>query len=40
MSEKPKKVCYRETPLVIRCPHCGKTLRIRIALVEKEREEE
>jgi len=34
-----KKVSFRITNLVIRCPHCKKLLRVAIALVEKEKEE-
>jgi len=39
-SEKVSKLTFRKTNLVIRCPHCRKTLRLVKALVEKEEEEE
>ena len=35
----PKKITFRITDIVIRCPYCKKTFRIAVALVEKEKEE-
>ena len=35
----PKKVTFRITDVVIRCPHCKKLFRLAIALVEKQKEE-
>ena len=34
-----KKISFRITNLVIRCPHCKRLFRIAVALVEKEKEE-
>jgi len=34
-----KRVSFRITDLVIRCPHCKKLFRVAVALVEKEKEE-
>ena len=34
-----KKITFRITDIVIRCPHCKKTFRIAIGLVEKQKEE-
>ena len=34
-----KKVSFRITDLVIRCPHCKKHFRVAVALVEKQKEE-
>ena len=34
-----KKVSFRITDLVIRCPHCKKLFRVAVALVEKQKEE-
>jgi len=34
-----KKISFRITDIVIRCPHCGKRFRIAIGLVEKEYKE-
>jgi len=34
-----KKITFRITDLVIRCPYCKKTIRIAIGLVEKKKKE-
>jgi len=34
-----RKVSFRITNLVIRCPHCKKLFRVAVALVEKEKDE-
>ena len=34
-----KKIAFRITNIVIRCPHCKKLFRLAVALVEKEKEE-
>jgi len=34
-----KKIAFRITDLVIRCPHCKKLFRVAVALVEKEKRE-
>jgi len=34
-----KKISFRITDLVIRCPHCKKLFRVAVALVEKEKDE-
>jgi len=31
-----RKLSFRITDIVIRCPHCKKTFRLAVALVEKE----
>jgi len=31
-----KRISFRITDIVIRCPHCNKLFRIAIGLVEKE----
>ena len=35
VSEGVRKISFRVTNLVIRCPHCGKLLRICVGLLEK-----
>jgi len=32
-----RKITYRVTDIVIRCPHCKKVFRLAVALVEKKR---
>ncbi|GEM_PF-6401698 len=34
-----RKVTFRITSLVVRCPHCKRLFRVAVALVEKEKEE-
>ena len=34
-----KRISFRITNLVIRCPYCKRTFRLAVALVEKEKEE-
>ena len=34
-----RKLSFRITDIVIRCPNCKKTFRIAVALVEKKRRE-
>ena len=34
-----KKIAFRITDIVIRCPHCKRLFRIAVALVEKQKEE-
>jgi len=34
-----RKLSFRITDLVIRCPHCKRLFRVAVALVEKQKEE-
>ena len=34
-----KKIAFRITRLVVRCPHCKKLFRVAVALVEEEKKE-
>ena len=33
----PKKLTFRITDIVIRCPYCKKTFRLAVALVRREK---
>jgi len=34
---KVKRLSFRITDIVIRCPHCGRVFRLAVALVETEK---
>jgi len=34
-----RKLSFRITDLVIRCPHCKRLFRVAVALLEKQKEE-
>jgi phage FluMu protein Com len=36
-SESLRMITIRKTPIVIRCPHCGRLLRLTVGLIEDDR---